>query len=345
VRKINYGNRPTHVADPEVAVKKKRMNWDRLVYLTILFAIVCSLLVYLVRNYYFIVAPGQVVKESYLVLLPYDIRINTLLVEEEDSVVAGQPLFRFERDFRLSNDDLLTSTRSVDEWITKERFSAERNIRIKEVEIEQNERYIAKYQKQLDKLKLGVVIEVANRKDVEASEFDILKLRGENNILIEEINYWENYLSKLPRYRKDYETKLLRQLGEKGGATEFLSPIHGRIAELNFKQYEVAYKGEPLLNIEQEDAYIKAYIPQKEFGSVVAGDVVTIIFPNKTKSKGVIDKIYSQLERLPPEYQDEAGPRVRSLLAIVRPMDQNAMEQWKLNDKMNVEIRKPRFFD
>ena len=345
MRKINYGNRPSHIAEPEVAVKKKRMNWDRMVYLTILFAIVGSLLVYLVRNYYYIMAPGQVVKESYLVLLPYDISINTILVQEEDSVVAGQPLFRFERDFRLSNDDMLKSTRSIDEWITKERFSAERNIRIKEVEIEQNYRYIAKYQKQLDKLKLGIVIEVSNVKDVESSELDILKLRGENNILEEEIAYWKNYLAKLPRYKQDYETKLLRQLGEKGGATEFISPINGRIAGLNFKQHEIAYKGEPLLNIEQEDAYIKAYIPQKEFGSIDEGDVVTVIFPDKTKSKGVIDKIYSQLERLPPEYQDETGPRVRSLLAIVRPMDSKAMERWKLNNKMNVKIRKSRFFD
>ena len=280
-----------------------------------------------------------------MVLLPYDIRINRLLVQEEDSVIAGQPLFQFERDFRLSNDDLLNSTRSVDEWITKERFSAQRNIRIKEVEVAQNERLMNRHEKELGKLKLGAVLEVASVSQIESAEIKILKIEGENAVLREEIDYWKSYLASLPKYRKQYETKLLRQLGERGETTEFLSPISGNVAEVNFKQYEVAYKGESLLNIEQEDAYIKAYIPQKEFGSILEGDVVTVIFPDKTKSKGVIDKIYSQLERLPPEYQNETGPKVRSLLAIVRPMGEKAMNRWKLNNKMSVEIRKSRFFD
>lgn len=345
MRKINYGNRPTYIAEPEVPLRKKRINWDRLVYLSILLSIVASLIYYAVRNYYFIEAPGQVVKESYLVLLPYDVRVTSFMVEEEDSVQAGQALFRFERDFRLSNDDLLNSSKSVEQWIAKEKLQAQKQLRIKRVELRQNSILIAQYRKQLDKLKLGVVMEVAHSDDVLSMKSKLLKAEGDSKVLAEEIAYWREYLASLPAYRQKYETNLLRQLDQRGETMEFLAPISGRIAEVNFKQYEVAYKGESLLNIEQEEAYIKAYIPQKEFGAILEGNVVTVIFPDKTRSKGVIDKIYSQLERLPPEYQSETGPRVRSLLAIVRPIDEQAMARWKLNNKLNVQIRKPRFFD
>lgn len=344
MRQINYNKRSKYIAEEEAPIRKKRINWDRLVYLAILFFILGSLAVYLVKKFYFISAPGMVVKESYVVLLPYDVRIQELFVQEDDSVVAGQSLLSFERDFRISDNTLANSTRSVDEWITKERFTANRNIRVKKVEIEENERKIQLIRKQISQLEKLVILDVSNANKVEEYEMQINNWLSANRVLQEEVNYWQTYLYELPQYRQQYQTSLVEQLSANSALTVFKSPTNGNISIINYKQFDLVYKGDIILNIEMEDAYVRAYIPQDEYGSIFTGDIVNVIFPDRTRGKGVIEKIYSNLEQLPPEYQDDSRASVRSLLAIVRPLDEQQQKKWKLNNRLGVEIRKRRFF-
>lgn len=344
MKKINYGKQQSHWAEEEEPIRKKRINWDRLVYLTILFAIIGSLLIYLVNNFYFISAPGQVVKESYVVLFPYDIRVDEMMVQEDDSVIAGQTLLKFERDFRLNDNTLVNSTRSVDEWITKERFSAMRNINVKTVEIAEKQKQIELIKEKIKELELLVILDVSNASKIESHEFEILGLTSEVRVLEEEVKYWRGYLAQLPLYKKQYQSSLMEQLDANSAITAFKAPINGTISNINYRKYDLVYKGETILNIELDEAYIRAYIPQKEFGSIFEGDIVSVIFPDKTRSKGLIEKVYSSLEQLPPEYQDDSRATVRSLLAVVRPLNEREQSKWKLNNKLGVEIRKRRFF-
>ena len=344
MRQINYNKKQKYIAEEEGPIRKKRINWDRLVYLAILFFILGSLGVYLVKKFYFISAPGMMVKESYVVLLPYDVRVQELYVNEDDSVVAGQNLLSFERDFRIDDNTLINSTRSVDEWITKERFTANRSIQVKRVEIEENEKKIELIKKQIAQIEKLVILDVSNANKVEEYEMQINDLQSANRVLSEEIKYWLSYLTELPKYMERYQSSLVEQINANSALTVFKSPTNGNISIINFKQYDLVYKGDIIMNIEMEDAYVRAYIPQDEFGSIFAGDVVNVIFPDKTRGKGVIEKIYSDLEQLPPEYQDDSRASVRSLLAIVRPLDETQHKKWKLNNRLGVEIRKRRFF-
>ena len=344
MRKINYDKNKKYIAEEEGAIRKKRINWDRLVYMAILFAIVGSLMYYLFMNYYFISAPGQVVKESYAVLLPYDARINDILVQEDDSVHPGQKVLVFERDFRMNDQTLINSTRNVDEFILRERFSATRNIRTKEVQIQENEQAIKSLEAKIKELELLVILDVTNANKIETYEREVEKLFSENRILREEIKYWKGYLAELPKYKEDYQNSLIEQLQANSAEEVFKVPVEGKVSLINYKQYDLVYKRDIIMSVELQDDYIRAYIPQKEFGAIFRGDVVTVIFPDRTRSKGVIEKIYNSLEQLPPEYQDETKATTRSLLAIVRPLDDNAKEKWRENNKLGVEIRKRRFF-
>lgn len=344
MRQIRYNKKDKYLAEEEGPKKKKRINWDRMVYLAILFAILGSLLFYLIKNFYFISAPGLVVKESYAVLLPYDIRIDQLYVAEDDSVTSGDDLLAFERDFRIDDNTLINSTRSVDEWITKERFSANRNIRVKTVEIEENNKRIEKIEEQIAKLEKLVILDVSGANRIEQYEMEIVGLNSQNRILQEEIKYWRGYLADLPRYKEEYQSTLLEQLNANSAVTVFKAPISGRIANINYKQYDLVYKGDIILNIELQDEYVRAYIAQDEYGSIFEGDIVNVIFPDNKRSKGVIEKIYRNLEQLPPEYQDDTRSTVRRFLAIVRPLNEEEQEEWRLNNNLSVEIRKRRFF-
>ncbi|KYG77268.1 MULTISPECIES: HlyD family efflux transporter periplasmic adaptor subunit [Roseivirga] len=344
MRKIDFNKKEKYIAQEEEPIRKKRINWDRLVYLAILFFVLGSLVFYLIRNFYFVTAPGQVVKESYVVLFPYDIRLDDVFVKEDQEVKAGQPLLTFERDFRIADNTLANSTRSIDEWITRERFTANRNIQVKTIEIAENEKRKEIIRGKIEQLELMVILDVSNASRIDSHESELIRLEAENNVLREEIKYWRGYLAQLPQYRQEYQSSLLEQMGQSGGLTSFKAPISGVIANINYRKYDLVYKGETILNIELDETYIRAYIPQKEYGSIFEGDLVTIVFPDRTKGKGVIEKIYSGLEKLPPEYQDDTRASVRSLLAIVRPLDNEQEKKWKVNDKLNVEIRKRRFF-
>ena len=336
MRKLDFNKKEKFIAQEEGPIKRKKINWDRMVYLAILFLVVGSLILYLIRNYYFVTAPGQVVKESYIVLFPYDIRINDLLIKEDDSVRSGEALLNFERDFRLEDNTLVNSTRSVDEWITRERFTANRNISVKTVEIAENDRQIALLKDRIEQLELMVVLDVSNANKIEAYELDIARIESENRVLKEEIKYWRGYLRQLPMYRQQYQNSLLEQISASNAVTTFNAPVSGLVSTINYKKFDLVYKGEAILNIELDEAYIRAYIPQKEYGAIFEGDVVTVIFPDRTKGKGVIEKIYSSLEELPPEYQNDTRASVRSLLGVVRPLDEAQEKKWKLNNKLNV---------
>ena len=344
MKRIKYGNKQSHIAEEEQPIRKKRINWDRMVYLAILFAIVGSLVLYLIRNFYFITAPAQVVKESYAVLLPYDARIEDVLVNEDDSVERGHPLLMFERDFRVSDNTLVNSTRSVEEWITKERFTSQRNISVKKVEIEELNKRIREVDEKIAQLELLVILDVSNATKIEQLQDEKSKLRSDVRVKEEEVKYWQQYLYELPQYKERYTTTLVEQLNENNEISTFSAPIGGVITNINYKQYELAYKGEIIMSIELDDAYVRAYIPQKEYGSIFEGDIVTVKFPDNSKGKGVIEKIYSSLEKLPPEYQDETRVTTRSFLAIVRPLDDSQQKKWRINNNLGVEIRKRRFF-
>ena len=344
MKRIKFGNQQSHVAEEEQPIRKKRINWDRLVYLAILFAIVGSLVLYLVRNFYFITAPAQVVKESYAVLLPYDARIEEIMVMEDDSVTRGTPLLKFERDFRVSDNTLVNSTRSVEEWITKERFTAQRNIRVKQVEVEELNRRIAEIDEQIAQLELLVILDVSNATKIEQLKDEKSRLKSDIRVKEEEIKYWQKYLYELPQYKERYTTSLVEQLSANNQISVFNAPVSGTITNINYKQFELAYKGEIIMSVELDDAYVRAYIPQKEFGSIFEGDVVTVRFPDRSKGKGIVEKIYSSLEQLPPEYQDETRVTTRSFLAIVRPLNESQQKKWRINNHLGVEIRKRRFF-
>lgn len=344
MKKIDFNSKEKYIAEEEGPIRRKKINWDRMVYLAILFFIIGSLIFYMIKNYYFISAPGQVVKESYVVLFPYDIRIDSLLVKEDQKVKAGEVLLNYQRDFRLEDNTLVNSTRTVDEWIIKERFTANRNISTKAVEIAEHKKQIQNLQEKIEKLKLLVILDASGTNNLENYEAEIERRSSQIIILEEEIRYWRGYLNELPRYRQQYQETLISQLDATGAVAPFRAPITGLIANINYKNYDLVYKGETILSIELDESYIRAYIPQKEYGSIFEGDVVTVIFPDRTKGKGVIEKIYSSLERLPPEYQDDTRTSVRSLLAVVRPLNKEQEKKWKLNDKLNVEIRKRRFF-
>ena len=75
MRRINYGNREKFIAEEEQPLRKKSINWDRVVYLSVLLILVASLVLYLIDRYVYLSVSGQVVYKSNLIYLPDDARI------------------------------------------------------------------------------------------------------------------------------------------------------------------------------------------------------------------------------------------------------------------------------
>ena len=72
-----------------------RINWDRIVYLSILGLIVFFVLRYLFLHSFYITADGQVLFETVEIGETQDIRIERFLIEEGDNMKVGDTLFTY----------------------------------------------------------------------------------------------------------------------------------------------------------------------------------------------------------------------------------------------------------
>ena len=85
----NKGNGLRSIAEIQM---KKRRNWDRIVYLTILWALLLTLAYYLGKKVLFVFSPGELVTEGFEVKFMEDVKVNTFYVNQDDLVDAGDTL-------------------------------------------------------------------------------------------------------------------------------------------------------------------------------------------------------------------------------------------------------------
>jgi multidrug resistance efflux pump len=133
--------------------------------------------------------------------------------------------------------------------------------------------------------------------------------------------------------------------GMLGLARTFIAPIDGYLNRIYKSEYETALRTEDVLSIQRRDRiFIKAFFEQSDIDNFKEGDVVHVNFPDGTKSKGIIKRLYLGTYDLPVEFQKKYEPTHRTVAADVYPLDSAETNQWKFFHKMNAEITKFKFW-
>jgi len=180
---------------------KKKTNWDRIVYIILLFLFVLFILYYLLNKVLMVHAYGHVIIESTKIRLTDDARISQMQVAEGDSVVIGDTLFTYSLDLdqdingpnaggtALSIAGLSGGSRgNTDYWWLKELYNVKKTIAINTIKVNENTELIKNFEGELKRLTNEVILDVMPKQRLDYLQTEIVKLKEENLKLVGENN-------------------------------------------------------------------------------------------------------------------------------------------------------------
>lgn len=353
---------------------KKRRNWDRVVYLILLFAFVLFMVYYLLNKFVMVHAFGHVIIESTKVRLTDDARLIDIYVHEGDSVCKNDTLFSYvldlDQDISGSGATALslggvTSTGGQDYWWLKELYNIKKAIAINNVKANENSLLIKNYEGELKRLTNEVILDVLPKQRLDYVQTEIMKLKTENlklksenaelGSLMKTLKPFDNTASKSVKDLKmnagggggnslnDYMKNQRVTFSDELLSEErfFKAPMDAIITRIYIHPTETALKSEDIMTMHKDHpAFIKAFFDQEDVGHFKVGDVFKVTFPDGTTSLGYLKRFYIATYTLPEEFQKKYEPTTRSIAGDIYPVDAEEMSKWRTFYKMSVDISK-----
>lgn len=350
---------------------KKNINWDRIIYIILLFIVVFFGGRYLINRFLYVNATGHILFEKRNIRNVDDCQLLQFNVAEGDSVSAGDTLFTFIEDddnnvtnhggnsVSSSNPVSLSVSQGGDgsnDWIIKEIYNLKKTISSNKIRISENEKLLELFVAQKKRLKEQVILDLAPRskldeldESIEQTEFEITRLKSEISDAAAFINTL-NGMGKPAGNKNVTKINTGKNAYSSGGNGEldltryYISPIDGTVTKINFQSMEVAMKTEIIMSIHKpEHIYIKAFFDQTDMGNVNIGDEVNLEFPDGSTSIGKIKRFYYATNALPEEFQKKYEPVTRTLLADIVPISLEELKKWRTFYRMGVKISKYKF--
>ncbi|RYM33268.1 hypothetical protein ERX46_09995 [Brumimicrobium glaciale] len=364
MKSINFKRRDiavTESASEPKKVPKKPMNWDRLIYFLILSVILFFIVRYFVNNTFYIEAVGQVRFQNVKFRNTADSRIMEFHKGAGDEVKVGDSLFTYidadqygEMNLGFSLEGTYSTIQAKEtkqSWIEREMYELEKDISIKQSMLNENQKLISFYTNQAKNIEEQVILDVVPKSEYTNTIDRRNRLIAENSATAAEIKIYEQQLKSLnSKLDLANEMGLSAQGNSKSGTNldslrkVFKSPMEGTITELYKSEFEVALKSENILSIHKpENVFIKAFFNQEDLKELRENDVVTLEFPDGTKSEGYIKKFYFSTYLIPVEFQNRYDPPTRTLSADIYPVNTEDLKKWRKFYKMRVTITKGKF--
>lgn len=351
------------VMDEDKPDSRKRTNWDRYIYFIVLGFVFIGLLYYLSNKFLFVRADGQVIYRSVSIRLTDDCRIVKFHKNEGDTVCAGDTLFAYIEDQNNDYGNAMSGLSGLKgrgnynvpselSWIDKEIYTIGKQMAINNVEASENKRLVMNYEKELDRVRNEVTLDVLPYNRLEQIKTDMARLNTRNATLRQD----NGELSGLIRKLRDVAGTVTKARkygnfsfagGGNGndehseGVAMFYSPIDGIVNRRFLNDYEVALKTDYIMSVQEKTKiFIRAYFEQTDLGNIAEKDTVDVKFPDKTKSKGYVRRLYFGTYPVPEEFQPRYEPIKRMVAADIYPINKEEESKWRLFNKLGVEITK-----
>ncbi len=326
----------------EPVIKKKRMSFDRALYLIIIALAMFLFLRYIVIKTTIIKADGQVMMHKIDVNFTHDIRLLEYNVSEGDTIKQHQKLFSYIED-QLDNDALGILSYQEDE-ATKAKALLELDFKIssQRIKIKAMKDNLALLQSEYDKTTELVLLDVytIDKLNEITSKIGILKTQ---------LALLYNELALLNRQKKNIPSLEINAFnyGSSGGQllnSIYNAPIGGVIGQISVSEKETCYRTESVLTIHDTDkVFIKGYFKLDDLKDIHVNDEVTIEFPDNTFSSGIINKYYVSTYAMPEEFQKTYEPTERSIVVEIAPLNIYEAEKWAKYHKLNITISKYKY--
>lgn len=330
----------------EEPLPKRRVNWDRIIYLIIFFIILASLVLYVFRRTYFVSSYGEVITSKFEVKFADDVKVVNYLVDENEKVKRGDTLMIVRPE--IPPQDTLGLVKQENDantdWIEKEKISTQKNISLKRIELQRTKDELIEVQRQLSAQRDEVYLGLNTAGILTASENKIQNLEADKKMQQGEIRYLNRYYAKLLKMEREM-SRVTRQVFVIPRSVPFISPIDGIVSQIFARKDEVNYRQEVAMDlINFNKVYIMAYLDQEYFQYFKVGDTVGVKFGNGMKSLGVISNIYMNTAELPKEFHKTYQKTPRTVLARINPVNAENVSEWKPYYKMGVTVYRPKMF-
>lgn len=365
MKKFQFKSQESIIKGIEEKPIKKGFNWDRVIYFATLLIIVLSFGTYFISKQVRVSAESEIIMDKFNVTFTDDIIVTEYFIEEGDSVKAGDSLFTYRLDLEddgglaaaLANSNEANYSKSTESWLTREKLNTLKNIDLKRIELRDVSRRIQLLERDLDKIKKEVFLEIYPPSKLQTAEEKIEDLKNEQLTIKEEINYLSRYLDvtiqRLEELRSQIPNVQLGEMngvvaGDGGGIQEefvYYSPKDGMVSQVYARSDEVCYKQNLVTDIiEFQGLHILSYFKQKDIKFIASGDIVDIKFPDGSKSKGIVDKLYIKTTVLPDRLYDTESNSDRRVRAVIVPLNIEDAPKWFEFYKINVTVSKPKYF-
>jgi phosphotransferase system IIA component len=340
----------------EVRPEKKKINWDRLIYLALLVLAAISIVFMVVKKNLYVRGEGQVLFKKLDIQFTKDIQIFNLVRSEGDSVEIGDTLFLYYEE-QISDSRRLPEFKEVVmksdnlDWIVRERLTTLKRIELAQIQINDNNRLIDITEDEKKRIEHEIYLDIYPSTKLDQYVHRLMDFESGIVSAQEEIKYLKQYLDYLNAQEK-IERYNLRKRSEFNASSAssvpslhaYMSPVKGTITQVYKENFEVAMESETIMSIHKPtNLYIKAYYDQKSIRHLKEGDIVDIEFPDGSSSFGILTRFYFATYQLPDEFQKKFEPTTRSIAADIIPIDEIELDKWKSFYKLNVKISKPLF--
>ena len=335
--------------------RKRRFNWDRWVYIIFLMVFFGALGHYVYQKTFFIRANGQVTFENIEIRLPEDSRIMEYMVSEDDTVTAGDTLFRYfpHSTIRLAKE--IREAQKPEEtqtphWMEQERYNLEKKILLNKIDRQKATEKLTGLKGELKHLENAMMLDVLSHDRYEAARTEVARLEAE----IAKIDAENAQNKKLMGTLHAPTPKILKAKSKEGGGSQvdaprdstegetcFLAPVNGFVTRLFTNQFELALKEDVIMSIHSErPMFIKAFFDQEDIAHFNIGDEVDISFPDGRKSKGYVKRFNYSTFQLPSEFQKRYDPVTRTVAADIYPVNESDYTMWRGFYRMSATISK-----
>ena len=326
----------------EPVIKKKKLNFDRMLYFIIIAICLVLLIRYIFVNTAIVKANGQVLMHKVDVNFTHDIRLLSFFTNEGDTICKDQPLFRYIEDQFDNYSTAILSGFENDQNRDKKSLDLEfriKGLRLQIAALKQQLGLLLKEKKRISDL---VLLDVYTMEKLSALVNQITAL--EHQIRLEQNNLALLYEQKKLFGEWFHTNDLSFGSGSNVMQTNYQAPLDGIIGQIAVVENETCYRTESVLTIHDPNrVFVKAYFELEEISNVRIDDEVIVKFPDKTKSKGIVKKYYISTYALPEEFQKTYEPTERSVVIEIEPLNDTEKQIWTQYHKLNIVVEKYRY--
>lgn len=317
---------------------KRRRNWDKIIYLIIFTSIISYVIYYFAQRALIISETGQVQFEALEIQYFKDIQLEKLYVNEGDSIKRGDTLFSFhiERGDHLTmSDNRMERQQNSSEAVARHQSQ----IKIKEAELFSLQSLINFTRLEKDRVEKEVFLSIytANRLDPYIKKEE--ELKASIYFLEKEIEILKSMLPLLSR--GSFQDNRIESTIQ-----HFTSPIKGTVAHIYMTEHETVLESEHIMSVflPHKNVHVKTFFSSSDMKFLKAGDEVDIVFPNGTKSVGVVKQFFYDSYELPVQFNKYSEDVYKRIEADLEPLNPSDQDLWNSSPKITVKVYKSKYW-